>query len=212
MVQTITREQTMNLPEIRKAEYFIVGLIALVFLGYAVQALRIGDTFRFTAVLIPSLVISLLPVAFEYATRLRLPPGVKSLVSLALLLHVAGGISRLYWTFAPFYDKVAHVVSALALFLVLISFFVVLDYLEKPVSWRRALIGSLVVTAIFMVAWEVSEYLIDVMAKTSYNMGIVDTILDLIANCIGILIGIGIVRYYRRIIPAGKNPGYLLTM
>ncbi|KUG07898.1 membrane protein [hydrocarbon metagenome] len=179
---------------------------------YAFQALMIGDTFRFMVVLIPSLALSLLPVVFEYVLKVTLPPGVKPLISLALLLHVAGGISRFYWKFAPFYDKVAHVCSALALFLLIITFFVVLDYLGKTVRWRTILISSLLITTVFMVSWEISEYLIDVMAKTSYNNGIGDSTGDLIANCIGILIGIFIVRYYRRIIPAGKNPGYLLTL
>jgi len=202
----------MSLPKSQKVEYSLVGIFSLVFLYYAFQALMIGDTFRFMVVLIPSLALSLLPVVFEYVLKVTLPPGVKPLISLALLLHVAGGISRFYWKFAPFYDKVAHVCSALALFLLIITFFVVLDYLGKTVRWRTILISSLLITTVFMVSWEISEYLIDVMAKTSYNNGIGDSIGDLIANCIGILIGIFIVRYYRRIIPAGKNPGYLLTL
>lgn len=202
----------MNLPVFRKLEYFLIGIFSLVFIYYAFQALMIGDTFRFMVVLIPSLALSLLPVVFEYVMKVTLPPGVKPLIALALLLHVAGGISRLYWKFAPFYDKVAHVCSALALFLLIITFFLVVDHLGKTVSWRTALIGSLVITTVFMVSWEISEYLIDVMAKTSYNNGIGDTIGDLIANGIGILFGIFIVRFYRRMIPAGKNPGYLLTL
>ncbi len=202
----------MNLPLIRKAEYGILAIFSLIFIYYAFQALMIGDTFRFWAVLIPSLVLSLLPVLFEYAAHVRFPPGFKSVFSLALLLHVAGGISRFYWKFSPFYDKIAHVCSALALFLLIICCFIVLDHYGEAVRWRTVLISAIVITVVLMVTWEISEYLIDVIATTSYNGGIADSIGDTIANIIGILIGICIVRYYRNLIPAGKNLGYLLTL
>ncbi|HNL85708.1 MAG TPA: hypothetical protein PKH71_00985, partial [Methanoregulaceae archaeon] len=131
---------------------------------------------------------------------------------LALLVHVAGGISRFYWKFAPFYDKIAHVCSALALFLLIISVFALLDYHGTTLKWRTVLIGTIALVSILMIAWEVSEYVIDLIATTSYNNGIIDSIGDVIANIIGIIIGIFIVRYYRTLIPAGKNLGHLLTL
>jgi hypothetical protein len=202
----------MDLQTVRKAEYVLLGIFTVIFLWYGLEALMIGDTFRFTVVLLPSLALSLLPIAFEYAMKVRFPPGVKALVSLALLLHVAGGISRFYWKFAPFYDKLAHVVSALALFLLVICCYVVLDHLGSAVRWRTILTYAVVFTTIFMVSWEISEYLIDVVANSSYNNGIVDSIGDLIANGIGIIVGILLARYYRSLVPPGKNPGYLLNM
>jgi len=202
----------MNLLVIRRIEYAILGLFSLCFIYYAFQALIIGDTFRFIYVLIPSLALSLLPVVFEYAMKVRFPPGFKSLFSLALLLHVAGGISRFYWKFAPFYDKIAHVCSALALFLLIISVFAVLDYHGTTLKWRTVLISTIALVTIFMITWEISEYVIDMIATTSYNNGIVDSIGDVIANIIGIIIGFFIIRYYRTLIPAGKNLGYILTL
>ena len=202
----------MDLPSIRKVEYVILGLFSLCFIYYAFQALMIGDTFRFMYVLIPSLLLSLLPIFFEYAMKIRFPPGFKSLFSLALLVHVAGGISRFYWKFSPFYDKIAHVVSALALFLLIISVFILLDYLETTVRWRTVLISTIMIVTVFMITWEISEYVIDVIATTSYNNGIIDSIGDIIANIIGILIGIVIIRYYRTLIPKGRTLGYLLTL
>ena len=127
----------MNVRGYRTIEYSILALFSLCFISYAFRALMIGDTFRFMVVLIPSLVLSLLPVLFEYAMNVKFPPGFKTVFSLALLIHVAGGIHRLYWEFSPFYDKIAHVVSALALFLLIVSFFIVLDYLGKPWNGER---------------------------------------------------------------------------
>lgn len=202
----------MTLLIIRRVEYAILGFFSLCFIYYAFQALIIGDTFRFIYVLIPSLALSLLPVIFEFAMKVRFPPGFKLLFSLALLVHVAGGISRFYWKFAPFYDKIAHVCSALALFLLIISVFALLDYHGTTLKWRTVLIGTIALVSILMIAWEVSEYVIDLIATTSYNNGIIDSIGDVIANIIGIIIGIFIVRYYRTLIPAGKNLGHLLTL
>ncbi len=202
----------MNLLVIRRVEYAILGLISLCFIYYAFQALSIGDTFRFIYVLIPSLVLSLLPILFEYAMKIRFPPGFKALFSLALLVHVAGGISRFYWKFAPFYDKLAHVCSALALFLLIISVFAVLDYQGTTVRWQTVLISTIVLVTVLMIAWEISEYVIDMIATTSYNNGIIDSIGDVIANIIGIIIGFFIIRYSRTLIPAGKTLGYILTL
>ncbi len=202
----------MNLLVLRRVEYAILGLFSLCFIYYAFQALIIGDTFRFIYVLIPSLALSLLPVIFEFAMKVRFPPGFKSLFSLALLVHVAGGISRFYWKFAPFYDKIAHVCSALALFLLIISVFAFLDYYGTTLKWRTVLIGTVALVSILMIAWEISEYVIDLIATTSYNNGIIDSIGDVIANIIGITIGYSIVRYYRTLIPAGKTLGQLLAL
>ncbi len=196
----------------RRLEYVTIGVFTFIFLVYGFWALSIGDIFRFYVVLLPALGVSLLPLAFEYAMKVTFPPGVKPLVSLALLLHVAGGIGRLYWVFAPFFDKVAHVISALALFLLIICFFSFLDYMGREISWRTVIIGALVITTVLMVSWEISEYLIDVMARSTYNNGIIDSIEDLIGDVIGIVIGIWIVRYYRGVIPSGKSPGYLFRL
>ena len=65
----------MNLLIIRRVEYAILGFFSLCFIYYAFQSLIIGDTFRFIYVLIPSLALSLLPVIFEFAMKVRFPPG-----------------------------------------------------------------------------------------------------------------------------------------
>src|SRR5690606_28394305 len=100
----------------------------------------------------------------------------------------------------------------LALFLLIISVFAILDYQGTTLKWRTVLISTVALVTIFMITWEISEYVIDMIATTSYNNGIVDSIGDVIANIIGIIIGFFIIRYYRTLIPAGKNLGYILTL
>jgi hypothetical protein len=196
----------MNL---RRIENLILGLFVLIFIYYAVQALVIGDTFRFFAVLIPALIFSLLPLVIEYKAKITFPGGVKPLIALALLLHVAGGINRFYWKFAPYYDKFAHVISALALLLVIFTFFVGLDYYGITLKLRTVILATLAITVVFFVAWEVTEYYIDVLAKTSYNNGLDDTIGDLISDVIGVALGLVAIWYYRSKIPPGKGIRYL---
>ena len=96
-----------------RSEYYVLILFEILFLLLAVQAVIIEDTTRFYGVL-ASMVIALLPVLAEWGLSVRLTPGVKTVIALALLLHVAGGINRWYWKFAPYYDKLAHVVAAMA--------------------------------------------------------------------------------------------------
>jgi hypothetical protein len=190
-------------------ENLVVGILAIFLLFYAGQAVIIGDINRLYMVLVPSLIISLLPLLFEYRFKVTLPAGTKSLIVLALLLHVAGGISRFYWKFAPFYDKVAHVVSSVALMMVIFSFFVALDYWGKHYKLKSVLIGSVIIMTVFMVTWEFAEYYIDVLVKSSYNNGMADTIGDLIANIIGIIIALLVIRYQTKKLPAGATIGSL---
>ncbi len=195
--------------DLRRIESLILAFFVLIFIYYAVQALVIGDIFRFFVVLIPALIFSLLPVVIEYWLKITLPGGVKATVALALLLHVAGGINRFYWIFAPYYDKVAHVVSAMGLFLVIFTFFVGLDYYGIRLKLRTVIVATLVITVIFFVAWEVTEFYIDVFAKTSYNNGMGDTIGDLISDVIGVALGLLVLAYYRSKIPPGRGIRYL---
>jgi hypothetical protein len=201
----------MNLLAHRTIEYYLFILFSLFSLHYAFQALLIGDTFRLLFVLIPAFILSLVPFLVEYTMKVDLIPGTKSLIALALLLHVAGGINRFYWLYSPFYDKLAHVISALALLLVVFSLFEFLDYYEYHYS-RKFVLGAVVfITAVFMVAWECAEYSIDLLVQSSYNNGLYDTIGDLIANLVGIGIGLLVIRYHILKIPPGKGIGWLLT-
>jgi hypothetical protein len=195
--------------KLRDFEYIILLFFELIFIGYAVQAVHIQDTTRFYVVLV-SMAILLLPIVFERWFLIRFPFGIKSVIGLALLLHMAGGINRYYWKYMPYYDKLAHVVSAIALGLLIFAFFLVLDYWEIHIRPPRILLGIFVLVLLFGFGWEIGEYYIDVLVQSSYNNGVVDSILDSISNIIGALIALLIARHYMKNIPAGKTPGYLL--
>jgi VanZ family protein len=110
----------------------------------------------------------------------------------------------------PYYDKLAHVVSAIALGLLIFAFFLVLDYWEIRIRPSRILAAIFVLVLLFGCGWEIGEYYIDLLVQSSYNNGVMDSILDCISNILGALVAMLIARYYLKSIPEGKTPGYLL--
>lgn len=194
----------------QQLEHAVLLIFEILFLWFAVQAVLIEDTTRFYVVLV-SMAILVLPVLFEKKIAITLPFGTKSAIAAALFLHVAGGINRWYWKFMPFYDKLAHGVSALALGLLIFSFFLVLDYWEIRVRPSRILLWMFILVFLFGLCWEVGEYYIDVLVQSSYNNGVIDSILDIVSNTIGAIIAIAVAARYLKSLPEGEHPGSLLN-
>jgi len=193
----------------RVNEGYTLLFFELLFLGFAYQAVVIDDTTRFYVVIISMLLI-LVPLLAEKKFSISLPAGTKTLIAFALFLHVAGGINRWYWKFMPYYDKFAHVVSAFALGLVIFSFFLLLDYWEIRMRPSRIYAGIFIFVLVFGFSWEIGEYYIDVLVKSSYNNGITDSILDLISNTIGSLLAIAMAYHAMKQVPEGENPSFLI--
>lgn len=193
----------------KKSEYAILLAFEILFLWFAIQAVLIDDTTRFYVVLV-SMALLLVPVLAEKKIAITLPFGTKSTIALALFLHMAGGINRWYWKFMPYYDKLAHGVSALALGLLIFSFLLVLDYWEIRVRPSRILLLIFVLVFLFGLSWEVGEYYIDVLVQSSYNNGITDSILDIISNTIGSIVAVALASRYLKSLREGETPGSLL--
>jgi hypothetical protein len=191
------------------AEYLIVILFEIIFAALAVQAVLIEDTTRFYFVFL-AMIIALLPVIVEKIMGISLPFGVKSLVPFALFLHLAGGILRWYWIYQPWYDKFAHVISALAIALLVFVFFLMLDYYGTRVSTMKVLLGIFIITLVLGGIWEIGEKSFDIMLKSSYNNGLIDTIGDTIGNLIGTIIAMLVAYWYLKKIPPGQTTGYLI--
>ena len=89
--------------------------------------------------------------------KVELIPGTLSLVAAALLLYVAGGINRFPWLYRPFYDKLAHVISALARLLVVFCFSEFLDCYEYHYSRKFVLGAVMLITAVCTGAGECAK-------------------------------------------------------
>ncbi|MEI7433978.1 MAG: hypothetical protein WCJ93_06990 [Methanomicrobiales archaeon] len=206
----------------RNVEIFIVLVFELIFIGLYIQSILIGDMTRSLWPLI-AIVLTLVPFVFEWKDKVSLPFGLKMMVPFALFLHVAGGIMRWYWE-VPLFDKFAHVVSAIALGLILFTMYQYLDYQEyvkkKPFFKKTirffktqegdVLAGIFVIMVIFGFAWEFSEFLIDMIYHTTYNFGLVDSVTDFAGDIIGVLIVMFLVHRSIETIPPGEHLDYLL--
>jgi hypothetical protein len=206
----------------RNAEIFIVLVFELIFIGLYIQSILIGDMTRSLWPLI-AIILTLVPFVFEWKDKVSLPFGLKMMVPFALFLHVAGGIMRWYWE-VPFFDKFAHVISTIALGLVLFTMYQYLDYLEyakkKPFFKKSmrffktqevdVLVGIVVILVIFGLAWEFSEYAIDLVYHTTYNFGLVDSVGDFMGDIIGMLVVIYATHRSFETIPPGEHLDYLL--
>lgn len=193
----------------QQLEYTVLIAFEILFLWFAVQAVLIEDTTRFYVVLV-SMALLMLPVLFERQFAVTLPFGTKSVIALALFLHIAGGINRWYWKFMPYYDKLAHGVSAVALGLLIFSFFLLLDYWEFRIRPSHILVWIFVLVFLFGLGWEVGEYYIDVLVQSSYNNGVTDSILDMASNTVGAIVVMAMAARYMRNLPPGQSPGSLL--
>lgn len=206
----------------RNVEIFIVLVFELIFIGLYIQSILIGDMTRSLWPLL-AIILTLVPFAFEWKDKVSLPFGLKMMIPFALFLHVAGGIMRWYWE-VQLFDKFAHVVSAIALGLILFTMYQYLDYLEyvkkKPFFKKRirffrtqeedVLAGIFVILVIFGFAWEFSEFLIDLVFQTTYNFGLVDSVTDFAGDIVGVLMVIYLVHRSIEIIPPGEHLDYLL--
>ena len=192
----------------RRLELLVIAVFELVFLALGIQAVLINDIPRFYNTLV-AMVLILIPVLVEKAKDVRLPFGLKSLVPLSIFFHLAGGIMSWYWIYPP-YGYLAHVVSGMAVAMVVFTFFVFLDYYGMRTSRPGVLLGTLVITMCFGAIWDMGEIIIDVMFSTSYSNGVWDTGGDIISDIIGVLILLWIVNRYMEAIPEGEGLGYLL--
>ena len=111
------------------------------------------------------------------------------------------GINRFSWLFSPYYDKITHNCLRTSTYSTSVfCFFEFLDCYEHQYSRLHVIAVIVLITAVFMIAWECVGYSIDLLVQSSCNNGLYDTIGDLIAN----LIGIGI-RPPHHPIPSVKN-------
>ncbi len=158
----------------------------LVLLFIAVDGLIIrGDIFRARWGFV-ALTIALLPVLAEYFFRIIFPWPMKFLITLALILHMAGGIFGFYFTLYPVYDKIAHLVSSMAIsFLFFIAILILAGVTGRHISRPVIVFGIFGVVMLFASAWEYTELYIDGMSKSTYFVTADDSLLDTLFNLIG---------------------------
>lgn len=182
------------------------------YLAYLFQALIAANgvfaflTGRYAEMFTAILLFGLTFVPYLAADRLdiRFPWFVYFLIALSLSIHISGYVLGWYVTYYPYYDKMAHLVSAGSI--ALIGFLGVI-FLDR--YWRMNLTPLFIVgfTLTFGMAlgglWEIYEFQVDQVFGSSLagpmQNGLADTMWDMIADLFGsaAVSVIGIV-YFRR--------------
>jgi hypothetical protein len=134
-----------------------------------------------------ALAIALLPALAEYLTPLILPWPMKFFITLSLIFHIAGGIFGFYFTLYPVYDKIGHLVSSIAISLVIVVVLLVLVGVTGINLGNYTVVFCIVIPVLlFGVAWEYAELNIDTVAGSTYFVNVNDSVLDMLFNIMGI--------------------------
>lgn len=172
---------------VQTIEHYCLGILELIIIWFAWKAFLNEDTVRFSVAII-SMALILIPSLMEFFLSIQLPTGTRLAVAIALLFHVVGGINQYYWTYAPYYDKVAHCISGFALGLVLFSTYLYLGMRGVRLSPSHIITGIIFLVFVFGVGWEIGELTIDALTGSTYNPGAEDTFFDMIGNTLGSLV------------------------
>jgi hypothetical protein len=133
-----------------------------------------------------ALAIALLPALAEYLTPLILPWPMKFFITLSLIFHIAGGIFGFYFTLYPVYDKIGHLVSSIAISLVIVVILLILVGITGiRLSSPAVVICIFIPVMVCGVAWEYAELNIDTVAGSTYFVNINDSLLDMLFNVMG---------------------------
>ena len=160
---------------------------------------------------IGSFFITLIPYAAERLMRISIPFGVKFMIPFALFVHAAGGIMDWYWSpVFPLYDKLAHFISGLAVGLVMLVFFLVLDRYGIRFKPSTVLIGIFLLVAFLGGIWKIGEVYMDITRNAMFDEGLPDLIGDDICHTIGSIAAVIVAWLYFLRIPEGKGISYLL--
>ncbi len=160
---------------------------------------------------IGSFFIPLIPYAVERLLRISFPFGIKLMIPLAIFIHVAGGIMDWYWSpVFPLYDKLAHFISGMAVGLVMLAFFLVLDMYGIRFKRTTVLIGIFLLVAFLGGIWKIGEVYFDITLNAMFDEGLPDLIGDDICHTIGSIAAVIVSWLYFLTIPEGDGIKSLL--
>lgn len=158
----------------------VVVLLIVAFAGLLIR----NDLFRARWAFI-AVALALLPALCEKITGIRFPWLMKFLLTLALLMHMAGGIFLLYFTLYPLYDKICHLVAAMAVAFLLFIFILVLGGLTGRNYRRETVVASIFIAAFILgLGWEYAEFRLDIRSGSTYFVNPFDSVFDMIFNII----------------------------
>jgi len=169
--------------------YFIQGLILLA----AASSVTAGEYFLgFSAGL--AFLLTMAPALMTRNMRLCLPWEVNLFVAVSLYIHVMGHVGGYYISLAPYYDKLAHLISSATVALIAFFIAVLAEHRgEIRLTVPIAIIFIVSTTLAAGTLWEIYEFVADEAFGTELQHGNTDTMVDLIMDLAGAAIVAGFV-------------------
>ncbi len=188
--------------------YFVQSLI-LLNVGISIS---LGNLFL-TLSSLGAFSLTLIPYVLTRNLNLRLPWALNLLIALSVYLHVAGHVGEYYLLFAPYYDKLAHLVSSVTIAAIGFVGIILADHLCR-MRLPRVAIGVFVVlfTMAMGTAWEMYEFFFDQIFGMTLQHGNYDTMSDLFVDVIGALSVAALGDAYLRRVPKRAIAGRLMNL
>jgi hypothetical protein len=145
-----------------------------------------------------ALIVSFIPTILKRNYQITLPLVLEILITIALILHVGGGLLGAYGI--THYDTLTHFVSSfLVAFLAFVVIYILDEYWDGLIMDKYALAFLVVITTIAMgVIWEFNEWITDIIFGTHEQWGYDDTIkdlfIDMIAGLVMAFIGVAMIK------------------
>lgn len=156
--------------------------VVLLFMVAMAGVLIRNDLFRARWAFI-AVALALLPALCEWIIGIRFPWPMKFLLTLALLMHMAGGILLFYFTYYPIYDKLCHLVAAMGITFLVFVCILVLGGLTGRNFRREMVVACVVITVLALgLAWEYAEFRLDIRSGSTYFINPYDSVFDMIFN------------------------------
>ena len=174
-----------------KIGVYLAYLMQMLIVVYAVYSLHIGD-YVWAVWGLFALILTLTPLMLKRRFHVTLPWELNFLIVLSLYLSVSGRVLGWYHLFYPFYDKIAHLVSSITIAVLGFVAAVIMDQYTE-IKMNRSLIVFFVIifTMSLGAFWEITEFLSDNLFGTQLQVGLGDTMYDLIFDLMGgIIIGV----------------------
>ena len=145
------------------------------------------------------LIVSLIPTILKRNYEITLPLVLDILITVALVMHIGGGILNIYGTI-PHYDTITHFVSSfLIAFLSFVVIYILDEYWDGLRMDKYAMAFLVVIVTVAMgVIWEFNEWLTDLAFGTHEQWGYTDTLKDLfvdfIAGIFMAIVGVSLIK------------------
>ena len=145
-----------------------------------------------------AIIVSLVPTILKRNYQITLPLVLDILITIALILHVGGGLLGAYGI--PYYDSLTHFVSSfLVAFIAFVIIYILHVYWDGLIMDKYAMAFVVVIATIAMgVVWEFNEWITDLIFGTyeqwGYNDTIKDLFIDMVAGIIMAAIGVNMIK------------------